>query len=130
LADGSPKKLLRNIVAVLVLVPLAVVMIALAVANRQDVTVSLDPFNAKPPAVAVTQPLFVVIFAVLILGVVIGGTASWLRHGKWRRIARRREREASGLRGEIASLKPAPNAPNAASAAEPPPRLKLRPPIG
>jgi hypothetical protein len=79
------KKLLRKIVAALILVPLAIVIIAFAVANRQIVTVSLDPFSSNPPAAAVTLPLFALIIVLLILGVVIGGVAAWLRQGKWRR---------------------------------------------
>jgi uncharacterized integral membrane protein len=34
----------------LIVVPLAVVIIAFAVANRQSVTVSFDPFSATSPA--------------------------------------------------------------------------------
>ena len=34
----------------IILVPLAVVIIAFAMANRQNVTVSFDPFNAAEPA--------------------------------------------------------------------------------
>ena len=37
---------LRKIVTVLVLVPLAIALIVFAVANREIVTVSLDPFDA------------------------------------------------------------------------------------
>jgi uncharacterized integral membrane protein len=92
---------LRKVVATIILVPLAVIIIALAVANRQDVTVSLDPFNPDVPAASLTKPLFVVLLAVLVLGVIIGGIASWLRQTKWRRTARRLEREAANLRNEI-----------------------------
>ena len=49
--------------------PLALVIIALAVANRQSVTVSLDPFAGSEPAVSVTLPLFALIFILLIVGV-------------------------------------------------------------
>ncbi len=53
--------------------PLAVVIIAFAVANRQIVTVSLDPFNRTRPPLAVTLPLFALVIVLLIAGVVIGG---------------------------------------------------------
>ena len=69
--------------------PLAVVIVAFAVANRQIVTVSFDPFGAEHPAASLTLPLFALIIVLLIVGVVIGGIAAWLRHGKWRRTARR-----------------------------------------
>ena len=38
----------RKIVAALILVPLAILIVAFAVANRQAVTVSLDPFASEP----------------------------------------------------------------------------------
>jgi uncharacterized integral membrane protein len=104
--------LLRKIVAVIVLVPLAVVIIAFAVANRHSVMVSFDPFDASEPAGAVTLPLFALIIVVLIIGVVIGGAASWLRQGKWRGSARRFERELARLRAKLAALEAAPGTAN------------------
>jgi hypothetical protein len=74
-------------------------------------------------------PLFALIIGLLILGVVLGGLASWLRHGKWRRMARRFERDMQALRDEVASLRRRPNPPAVPEQAEPPPRLKLRPPV-
>ena len=55
-----------------------------AVANRQPVTVSFDPFDPANPASELTTPLYVVAFAILIAGVVLGGVATWLEQGKWR----------------------------------------------
>ena len=91
----------RKIVTTIIVVPLAVVIIAFAVANRQAVTVSFDPFSATAPAYAATLPLFAVIFAVLILGVLIGGFATWLGQGKWRRAARKREAELRAVQQEL-----------------------------
>jgi uncharacterized integral membrane protein len=119
--------LLRRIVAVIVLVPLALVIIAFAVANRQMVTVSFDPFSASDPAASVTLPLFALVILLLILGVGIGGLASWLRQGKWRGMARRLDRELHHLRGKLAALEgtagPPPAAPEAPHPAK---RLTLR----
>jgi len=129
-------RVFRNIVAALVLIPLAIVIIAFAVANRQAVTVSLDPFSAEHLAASVTLPLFALIIAVLIVGVVIGGMAGWLRHGRWRRTARRLERDIARLRGEIDAHKRAAGAASAAGAPvaapeplKPPDRLRLRAPV-
>jgi uncharacterized integral membrane protein len=120
---------LRRSVAAVILVPLAIVFVAFAVANRQSVTVSLDPFNPEQPAYAKSMWLFVPIFTALILGFAIGGLASWLRHGRWRRLARRSEREAHALRAEIASLRHKPEAPLTPSQSPPPERLQLKPPV-
>jgi uncharacterized integral membrane protein len=120
---------LRKVVAWVTLVPLAIVIVAFAVANRQDVTVSLDPFNPAVPAASVTKPLFVVILGVLILGVIVGGIAAWLRQTKWRRTARRLEREVANLRAEVDTLKRSGVPVSIPQAVEPAERLQLKPPI-
>jgi uncharacterized integral membrane protein len=121
---------LRKIVAAVVLIPLAIVIIAFAVANRHPVTVSFDPFSSDLAASSVTRPLYQVIIAVLIAGVVIGGAASWLRHGNLRRTARRFERDIRELRSELASLRQTPSGnTNTSEPGKPPQRLQLRPPV-
>ncbi len=116
--------------AAVILVPLAVLIVAFAMANRQTVTVSFDPFSAQSPAAAVTLPLFALILGVLIVGVVIGGAASWFRQGKWRRSARWLEREAATLRAELAVHRHKPQSTTIPDQIKPPPRLKLKPPVG
>lgn len=95
----------RKIVTVIIVVPLAAVIIAFAVANRQIVTVSFDPFTAVNPAYAATLPLFAVILVVLIVGVVVGGVAAWLRQSKWRRTARQLDGEVRTLRAELDAIR-------------------------
>lgn len=90
----------RKIVTAIIVVPLAIVIIAFAVANRQAVTVSFDPFSTASPAYAATLPLFAMIFAVLILGVLIGGIAAWIGQSKWRRTARKLDAELRALQQE------------------------------
>lgn len=96
--------MIRKTIAALILAPLALVIVALAVANRHPVTLSLDPVTANPK-LAVTLPLFVVLLLTLLVGVIIGGIAAWLRQGRWRRAARRAEAEARRLRAENDALK-------------------------
>lgn len=85
---------MKRLVAALILVPLAIVIVALSVANRHAVTLSLDPFNADAPAAAIAMPLYVLIFAAIALGVLLGGVGTWLGQGRWRRQARTLKREA------------------------------------
>jgi uncharacterized integral membrane protein len=121
---------LRKFVAAVILIPLAVVIIAFAVANRQIVTVSLDPFSSQHPATSLNVPLFVLVIGLLIAGVLIGGVASWLRHGHLRRTARHFERDIRELRSELASLRHVPSgSPRAPETANRPERLRLRAPI-
>jgi uncharacterized integral membrane protein len=95
----------RKIATWIVIIPLAAVIIAFAVANRQAVTVSFDPFSAASPAYAATVPLFAVLFAVLIFGVLIGGIAAWIRQGKWRRAARKLDGEVRALHDEMDAIR-------------------------
>jgi uncharacterized integral membrane protein len=121
--------LLRKFLAALILVPLAVILIAFAVANRQIVTVSLDPFSASAPAASASLPLFALIIATLIVGVIVGGVAAWLGQGRWRRHARRLHREASDLRARVDVLQGAAAEPSIVPREQnPPTRLRLRPP--
>jgi uncharacterized integral membrane protein len=122
--------LLRAIVAAIVLVPLAVIIIAFAVANRATVTLSFDPFSGNNPAATVSLPLYALIIVLLIIGVLIGGIASWARQGRWRGAARRLERELYVLRGKVATLEGmGEGAADAPAARNPPERLRLKPPV-
>ena len=91
----------RKIVSAVILVPLAVVIIVFAVANRQSVTVSFDPFSTASPAYAVTLPLFVLIVMLVILGVLIGGAVAWIGQARWRRAARRLDADVRALHQEL-----------------------------
>jgi len=96
---------MRKVFTVLIVLPLALILIVFAVANRHFVTVSFDPFNSTDPALAVSLPLFVLIIAVAILGVVAGGTATWFRQRHWRRAARQHEADAQAARAQLADLR-------------------------
>lgn len=85
---------------IVVLIPVAVVLIALAVANRELVRIALDPFDPANTAYAISVPLFAVVFLALILGVVAGGVAVWLRQGRYRRAARHERAAAARWRSE------------------------------
>ena len=96
---------MRKFFTALVLIPLGLIFIVFAVANRHPVTVSFDPFNSTDPSASVSLPLFVLIIAVAILGVVAGGSATWFRQRHWRRAARQREAEARQAQAQLAELR-------------------------
>ncbi|QPF84836.1 LapA family protein [Bradyrhizobium genosp. L] len=98
---------MRKFLTAVVVIPLALIFIIFAVANRHFVTVSFDPFNSTTPLIAATLPLFVVIITSAILGVIAGGMATWLRQGRWRRAARQHEADARHVRAELADLRAA-----------------------
>src|SRR5438270_9059489 len=97
--------MIRKLVLVIILVPLAVAFVTFSVANRQIVVVSLDPFDQAHPAIAISLPLFALILVFIIGGVAVGGIAAWLKQSKWRRAARRAQWEARALRAEMDELK-------------------------
>jgi uncharacterized integral membrane protein len=97
--------MIRQILKWLVLAPLAILIIVFAVANRQWISVSLDPFSAEPPAFAITLPLFLVILLVLMLGVIVGGIAAWLGQRRWRKAARRLDAELRKAQAETEAWK-------------------------
>src|ERR1043165_1843541 len=96
---------MRKFFTALIVIPLGLLFVVFAVANRHFVTVSFDPFNSRNPSVAIALPLFVVIILVAILGVLAGGIATWFRQGYWRRSARQYEAEARQAKAELADLR-------------------------
>jgi uncharacterized integral membrane protein len=95
---------IRKIVAALILVPIAIVVVTFAVANRQTVVVSFDPFDQAHPAFTLALPLFALLLAVAIAGVVIGGFAAWIRQRKWRRAARLAQAQTRELNAQLDQL--------------------------
>lgn len=79
---------LAKLLSWLLLAPLALVMIAFAVANRAAVEIRLDPLPLTLEA-----PLFALAYACIFLGLVVGGAAAWLAGRRWRRLARARGRD-------------------------------------
>lgn len=95
---------MRRFIIFFVLVPIAIVLVVLSVANRHAVTFSLDPIGATP-GLSFTAPLFVFLFAALAVGIFTGGVATWLRQGRWRRQARIEHAEVERTRAEVDRLR-------------------------
>jgi hypothetical protein len=91
----------------LILLPIAAALVLLAVANRQVVTLILDPFSRGPDAISLTMPLFMLAFIVLMVGIVLGYMVAWLAQGRYRREARQLKRECDRLSAERTALKAA-----------------------
>jgi uncharacterized integral membrane protein len=122
--------MIRRFATALILVPLAILLLCLAVANRQSVIVSFDPFDSAHPALTRALPLYALMLLLVIGGVLVGGVAAWLRQGRWRRAARLADAQARELRVEVERLRrrlgsPLPAHPLPADAAPP---LSIPPP--
>jgi uncharacterized integral membrane protein len=95
--------MIKRIVGWFVLVPLCAVLIVFALANRQSVLVNFNPLVAAeatgPSSVAL--PLYLVLFGMLLLGVILGGTAAWFAQGPHRRDEKHFRRETERLHREL-----------------------------
>ena len=85
-----------------------VILLGFAFANRDFVTVSFDPFaSSDNAAFSFPAPLFAVVIAAGMLGVVAGATATWLSQGRHRRASRLSRREADKWRAQAQAVKSA-----------------------
>jgi uncharacterized integral membrane protein len=89
--------MLRRFVSILVFLPLAIVLVALAVANRSAVAFTIDVFNPGSASLTWQVPLFALLFIALAAGLLIGSFATWLAQGRHRRAARQGKAEAERL---------------------------------
>jgi uncharacterized integral membrane protein len=89
----------KKIVSMAIFVPLAVVLIVLCVANRQTVTLALNPFSPSDTVLSVSAPFFLFLFVAILVGMMIGSVATWLSQGKYRRQARIEARAALSRMG-------------------------------
>jgi len=94
---------MRKLVAGLLIVFLGVMLVALAVVNRKTVTLGLNPFDGDA-GFGIEAPLFLFLLGAFGLGLIVGGFATWLGQGKWRRTARVEAREASTWRRQADRL--------------------------
>ncbi|GEO83649.1 MULTISPECIES: lipopolysaccharide assembly protein LapA domain-containing protein [Alphaproteobacteria] len=85
--------MIKRVVSLVVFVPLAIVLIVLSVANRQIVTLALNPFKPDDALLSLSAPFFVFLFLSLILGLLLGSAATWLAQGKHRKKARAESRQ-------------------------------------
>jgi len=97
---------MNRLLKIVFFIPLAIVLVALAVANRGATPFTIDPFNPGNPGLTVHWPLFVYLFAALAVGLVIGSVATWLRQGRYRKAARDTASELQVLRDRPAARPP------------------------
>ena len=113
--------MLRKLFWYPIILAAAIVLIALAVVNRHMVRLVLDPVSPADQALAIETPLYLLLFAALLLGLLLGGLATWLGQGKWRKRARDESREAAQWQKEANRL-------NELMEASASPRLEQAPP--
>ena len=96
--------MLKRVVRLLIAFPVALLLITLAVSNRHTARLVLDPFRPEAPALAVEMPFYFFLLGAMIVGVVLGGIATWLGQSHWRSSARQRAQDAMKWRAEADRL--------------------------
>ncbi len=95
---------MRRIFWLLIAIPAAVVLVTLAVANRHEVRLVLDPFRPDTPVVSLVLPFYGYLFVAMLFGVIVGGVAMWASQGRWRKAARLKAKEAARWHAEADRL--------------------------
>jgi uncharacterized integral membrane protein len=96
---------MRKLVLVVFTIPLAIILIALSVANRAPVLATLDPFNPGNPALSFSLPLFAIVLAAMMVGVVLGSLLTWVKQGKHRSRAKTEASRADAIKREADAIK-------------------------
>lgn len=98
-----------RLIKYIVLAVIAVVLVVLALANRDSVTLELLPADLAAWSgvnfAPIELPLFLVIFAGVAIGLLIGRIAEWLREYRYRADAKQQRRARTKLEREVADLK-------------------------
>lgn len=96
--------MLRRILSLLVAFPVGVALVAIAVSNRHPVQLILDPFRPENPALSLELPFYAYLLGALVVGVVLGGFATWMGQSRWRRTARAQGQRAARFEAEADRL--------------------------
>jgi len=96
---------MRAFLRAVLLIPLAVLLLGFALANREVIVVHFDPLGFFESPLAYDVPLFLPIFVAAAVGILIGGFATWLSQGRHRQAARYHRREVERQRRENEELR-------------------------
>lgn len=95
---------MKRFISWLFWLPVCLVLIAFALANRKPVLVSLDPFTSTEPLFSINLPLWLVLFIGIFVGLVTGWIFAWLGQGRWRQAARKAQSDLSEVKSEKEKL--------------------------
>lgn len=93
----------KRILLAIILVPLTIFLIAFTLANRQLVTLTIDPFQTNYEHLTYQAPLFVWLFIFLGLGVLLSSIIHWLTQYQYRKNLKKHKAELEQLKMLIAN---------------------------
>ena len=92
----------------LLLALLTIVLLTVALANRASVVVHLLPDDLAAllgVTAQVAVPIYLLLFAGIVVGLLVGFVWEWLREHKHRKVASTKTRQVSKLERELAAMK-------------------------
>lgn len=95
---------LKRILSLVIFVPVGIVLIVLAVANRQPVTLALNPFQPQDSLLSVSAPFFIFLILAVLVGMLIGSMATWWSQGRYRKQARHEAKQVVKLQKETKAV--------------------------
>jgi uncharacterized integral membrane protein len=99
---------LRRILLWIFWLPIAIIVISFAVANRQWTRLSLDPFSSTSPFLTIEMPLWLLFIVGVFIGLIVGWAMCWFAQGKHRKLARERAKDIVRLQSELETEKISP----------------------
>lgn len=98
--------MIKRFIGWFILIPICAILIIFALANRQVVALHFDPTSTLNPIFAnIELPLFIIIYAMLFIGVIFGGIAVWFTQGKFRKECRTLSKKTTSLEIKVEELK-------------------------
>ncbi|MBX4335284.1 lipopolysaccharide assembly protein LapA domain-containing protein [Bartonella raoultii] len=95
---------LKRILFAIILVFPTAFLIAFIIANRQMVTLTLDPFQTKSEHFTYQAPFFIWLFIFLGLGILLGSVIHWLTYHKCKKALKKSKAELEKLKMSIANM--------------------------
>jgi uncharacterized integral membrane protein len=98
--------MIKRFIGWFILVPISVILIIFALANRQMIKLNFDPTSSLNPLISsIELPLYFIIYSMLFLGILLGGVAVWFTQGRYRKQCRQLSKTTKTLESEIGEIK-------------------------
>ncbi|WP_019220941.1 LapA family protein [Bartonella senegalensis] len=94
----------KRTVLAIILVPITALLIAFIIANRQIVTLTLDPFRINSENFTYQAPLFIWLFIFFGLGILLSSIMHWFTCHKYKKALKESKAELEKLKMSITNI--------------------------
>ncbi|WP_455476084.1 DUF1049 domain-containing protein [Bartonella sp. B17] len=95
---------IKHVLLTIIFVPLTFFLIALIIANRQMVVLTLNPLQTNPESLTYQAPLFIWLFIFFCFGVLFSNVINRFKHHKCIKALKESEAELEKLKASIANI--------------------------